>query len=245
MEQWNALAGFRGLKDPTVRRHFNNTFVAFNIDWGDQGMMMSNFGLEYDVVYHGFAATDLIRARLETGLPVFFFLWSPHAFNIRYSLNRIQLPAYSPKQLREGLSDFPTDVLEKVAWKGLADLAPAVAELYMRLRMDNAAQESMLATIEGDGLSVMQSACAWLRKKENAAVWRAWLPAEKHACDVGHYVVNQTSCAPCPAGSGSVGGTASVCVQCSPGIRRYTSILYASWVQSRARTHTHADSLHS
>jgi ABC-type proline/glycine betaine transport system substrate-binding protein len=70
---------------------------------------LSNLGLRYAVAYLGAdAATDAIRARLDTGLAALFYLWSPHPFHARYSLNRIQLPAYTPALFARGLSDFPT-----------------------------------------------------------------------------------------------------------------------------------------
>ena len=35
VELWHSLAGYRGLKDPAVVRHFNGTFFSFERDWGD------------------------------------------------------------------------------------------------------------------------------------------------------------------------------------------------------------------
>ncbi len=218
VERWNTLAGWRGLRDLAVRQYFNGTFLAFEKDWGDEELRMSNLGLLYDVRYLGAdAASDLIRARLDADLPTFFYLWSPHPLNARYSLNRIQLPAYTPALFKQGLSDYPTDVLEKVASKQLAGLTPAVAELYSHFQIDNFAQESMLAMIDVEGLSAMEAVCTWMRKEENAALWKAWVPAEKRTCDAGNFAVEETSCAPCPRGSGSIGGTVTACVHCSAG----------------------------
>jgi hypothetical protein len=217
VERWNSVAGWRGLRDPAVLQYFNGTFLAFEKDWGDEELRMSNLGLLYDVRYLGAdTASDLIRARLDADLPTFFYLWSPHPLNARYRLNRIQLPAYSTL-FEQGLSDYPIDVLEKVASKQLAVLTPAVAELYARFEIENSAQESIMASIDGEGSSAMEAVCTWMQKDENAAVWKAWLPVEKPICDDGHYMVNATSCAPCLPGSGSIGGTATACARCSAG----------------------------
>jgi hypothetical protein len=220
VDRWNALAGYRGLRDPQVRRHFNGTFLAFEAEgWGPNKELLTNLDLRYDVAYLGAAAAaDAIRARLDAGLATFFYLWSPHAFNARYSLNRIQLPAYTPALFKLGLSDYPTDVLEKVAAKTLSEHASDVAKVYSLFRIDNLAQESMLAAIDS-GLSAMQATCAWMRKEENAAVWTAWFPVATLACDPGNYAVDESSCAPCPAGSASVGGAVSTCTSCSAGKR--------------------------
>jgi glycine betaine/proline transport system substrate-binding protein len=217
VDRWNALAGYRGLRDPEVRRHFSGSFLAFERSWGPNQELMTNLDLRYDIAYLGAdRAADAIRARLDAGLATFVYLWSPHAFNSRYSLNRIQLPPYSPLQFEHGLSDYPMDVLEKVGAKTLSERTPDVAELYTRFFIDNSAQESMLAAMDS-GLSAMQAACTWMRTEENAAIWGAWLPVTKLACDPGNYAVDKSSCASCPAGSASVGGAVSTCTSCSAG----------------------------
>jgi ABC-type proline/glycine betaine transport system substrate-binding protein len=178
---------------------------------------MTNLNLPFEMDYLGASVAEgVIRARLDAGLPALFYLWSPHALNARYSLNRIQLPAYTPGLFDHGLSDYPTDVLEKVAAKTLSEHAPDVAKLYSLFWIDNSAQESMLAEIDS-GLSAMQATCAWMQKEENAAVWTAWLPVAKLACGPGNYAVDESNCAPCPAGSASVGGAVSTCTSCSAG----------------------------
>jgi hypothetical protein len=220
VERWNALAGYRGLSDPAVRRHFNNTFLAFEADgWGPNQELMTNLDLRYDVAYLGAdAASEVLRDKLAAGFPAFFFLWSPHELNARFHLNRIQLPAYVPALFQRGLSDFPFDVVEKIAAKTFSELFPEVAELYSRFQIDNSAQESMLAAIDS-GLSALQATCAWMQNEENSAIWGAWLPiAAKLACDAGTYAVNESTCLPCPSGSGSIGGAVSACTLCSAGM---------------------------
>ncbi len=221
MDRWNALAGYRGLKDPAVTHYFNGTFFAFEAEgWGPNLELMTNLGLPYEVVFLGAgAAPNAIQARLDAGVPAFFFLWSPHGFNVRYGLNRIQLPVYTPQRFDQGRSDYPTDVLEKVGSTTLSAHTPHVAELYSRFEIDNSAQESMLARMDAEGLSAMQAVCSWMREDEKAALWRAWVPAEKVTCGAGHYDLNETSCAPCMPGSSSIGGAATACLECSAGAR--------------------------
>jgi hypothetical protein len=231
VERWNALAGWRGLKDPAVRDHFNGTVLAFFADWWSPEPFLKKMDLHYDVAYLLGAAEVVIRARLDAGLPALFSLWSPHAFVERYRLTRIELPAYNPALFGRGASDFPIDVVEKVAWKQLAYLVPAVAEFYSRFRIDNSAQESMLAKIDAEGVSVMEAACAWIRQEENAAALGTWLSvpvAGAEGCVAGNYALNATSCEPCLPGSASIGGVAAKCVQCSAG----TKDLPNPWVDS-------------
>ncbi len=134
MERFNSLAGFRGLKDPAVRKHFSNTFIAFEKEgWGPNQELMMNLDVGYEVTYVGAgAAPNVILARLERGLPSLFFLWTPHPLNSRFRTNRIALPDYRPDLFEKGRSDYPTDVLEKVASKKLGEFAPDVAKFYAR-----------------------------------------------------------------------------------------------------------------
>ena len=54
LERWPALAGWRGLRDPEVKQHFNKTIYAFEPDWG---------GKEEDL----YARTHM-RARTHKGM---------------------------------------------------------------------------------------------------------------------------------------------------------------------------------
>jgi hypothetical protein len=179
--------------------------------------MFANLGLDYDVDFLGAgAAADAIKARLAGGVPTLFYLWSPHALNAQYILNRIQLPAYSAEGFELGLTDYPVDVLEKVGSKRLSELTPDVAKLYSRFQMDNSAQESMLMQLDGHGQSAAQAVCAWVRKEANAAIWQAWIPNEEFTCSFGQ-IENKSECIECPAGSGSLGGSQTECELCAAG----------------------------
>jgi hypothetical protein len=160
----------------------------------------------------------VIKARLAGGVPSLFYLWSPHALNAQYILNRIQLPAYSAERFELGLTDYPVDVLEKVGSKRLSRLTPDVAKLYSRFQMDNAAQESMLMQLDGHGLSAVQAVCAWVRNETNTAIWQAWIPNEEFTCSLGQ-IENKSECIECPAGSGSLGGRQTECELCAAGTR--------------------------
>ena len=218
VEQFTSIAGWRGLRDPDVRRLFNGTFHAVFEDWGPNRELIAQLRLPFDIVYHGTGWVDVLRHRLDADVPSLFYLWSPHPFNARYGLSRIELPTYTPSLFKAGRSDYPTDVLEKVGSKELAVFAPAVAKLYTNFFLDTSAQESMLAAIDAGELSAMQAACGWMRQQENEEVWRAWFPVEKLTCDPGKYAAGASSCTACPPGSGSVGGAATACVQCSAGM---------------------------
>ena len=217
VERWLGLAGWRGLRDAHVAEYFNFSFVAFEESWGPNQPLLTNLGLPYNVEYVGAdKAAGTIKARLDADVPVFFYLWTPHPMNARYSLNRIQLPTYSPERFGRGRSDYPTDVLEKVGSKRLAELAPDVATLYSSYHITNDVLEAMLATMDIRGLSVAQAVCEWMRQEESRTIWQEWLPSELLACSVGS-IINGSDCQACRAGSGSLGGSATACTLCAPG----------------------------
>ena len=217
VERWVGLAGWRGLRDAHVAEYFNYSFIAFEESWGPNQPLLANLGLAYNVEYVGAdKAAGTIKARLDADVPVFFYLWTPHPLNARYSLNRIQLPTYSAERFGQGRSDYPIDVLEKAGSKRLAELAPDVATLYSRYQITNDVQEAMLVTMDIRGLSVAQAVCEWMRQEESRTIWQEWLPSEHPACSVGS-IINGSDCQACPAGSGSLGGSATACTLCAPG----------------------------
>ena len=118
-----------------------------------------------------------LKMRLDAGLPTLFYLWTPHRFVAVHRLHRIQLPMYTTKGFGEGKTDYPSEVLEKVASSQLASVAPRVKQLVARFQLENSAQESMIART-AEGRSVFQASCEWLKSPDNERVWSRWMPAE-------------------------------------------------------------------
>jgi hypothetical protein len=222
------------LRDPAVRSHFNDTLFAFEASgWGPNEAMMSNFGLFYTVVVLGAGAAEArIKAMLQSGQPALFYLWTPHAMFANFKLHRVDLPAFRPELFAAARSDYPTDVLEKVAARRLGQIAPLVQQLYSRFRLDNGAQESMMGAVDDGGLSVKQVTCNWLTAPENALTWRAWLPSEQPQCAAGQHLNESessglSSCSTCPAGFVSEGGTVTACTMCERGALANPAIMRA------------------
>jgi hypothetical protein len=243
LERWPALAGYRGLRDADVHRHFNGTlysFGAYGVDsdtWGPQEEMLRGLGLEYRVVWMGTSEESeaLIKSRLEAGMPMLFYLWDPHPLIDQYKLSRIQLPRYEGLDpYLEGKTDFPIDVLEKVFSTKLASFAPEVHDFYFRFRIDNAVQRQIMRAVDSEGLSMLQATCAWLRTPANAERWGRWLKSDV-TCAIGSYLVNDTSCELCPKGSGSLGGRLTECTKCAAG----ALLLFCMSAQDRIHTHPH------
>ena len=225
---WPALAGWRGLLDPAVRSHYNGTLFCFgtagvdSVLWGPQDALMRSLRLGYDIVWMGSAEDSeaTLKARLDSGLPTLFFLWSPHQFLSQYALSRIQLPTYSAERYAAYSSDFPFELLEKAAFKNLAQMAPRVYDLYCRFRLDNAVQEILLQAVSIGGQSIMQAACGWLRNPSNSAQWATWIPLQQ--CEIGEYLdASNETCLSCPSGSGSMGGRIATCTACAAGECRH------------------------
>jgi hypothetical protein len=109
-----------------------------------------------------------------------FYLWSPHSLNAQFNLSRINLPPYTTQAVfEEGRSDFPTNVLEKLAAKQLAEISPGLQTLYAHFTIDTATQERLMSAIEVGGQTAMQAVCGWLTTEQNAGVWRRWLPSNE------------------------------------------------------------------
>ena len=227
MEKWWELAGWRGLKTRAVRDNFDGTFHAFGSGkqgdgWGAQAEIMHNLNLSYAIDWMGDRAESVLRERLSKGLSTFFYLWDPHSFLSMYPLNRITLPTYKNKAMfSQNMTDFPPDILEKVASRHLAKLAPKVFQMYSRFSLENNDQVEMLDNTEKLG-STMLAACAWLQNPGHTSAWQnGWLPAEEFTCPAGRYLsdaVGGEHCYPCPQGSHGTGGRSTTCSSCAPGV---------------------------
>ena len=222
--------------DPAVVQYFNATFHAFSPGWGPTATQMQSLGVHYDIVYDK-GADAWVASQLRARAPAFFFLYSPHQLLAQFELNRIQLPTYSVARFAKGVGDFPLDVLEKarhttatrvvlyatrlswqVASRNLAEIAPSALALLGRFEIDNAVQESIMASIDVERGSAIQASCAWLRNEQNRATWQAWLPP--FSCQVGEFVVDADEryperCQRCPKGFSSARGLK--CTPCAAG----------------------------
>ena len=223
LNMWWDLAGWRGLQTPAVREHFSNTFYSFggpdDTDWGPNADLMKNLNLNYTLNFMGENADAILADRLRSVLPTLLYLWSPHPLLAMYQLNRISLPTYKNQALfDQGITDFPTDTLEKVASKTLAELAPRVYQMYSRFGLENSDQVDMLDNAERLG-STMQAACAWLTSPEHVDTWRGWIPEEEFTCNTGQYMIDGAvpRCEDCPKGTKGAGGKVTTCTSCAPG----------------------------
>ena len=224
VEKTPAVAGWRGLKDPEVEHAFNMTWYGLTPDWGPNEALFKNLGLGYRIIWGGdeAAATTLYKSMLNGGQSVVFYLWSPHAMLAQYRLSRIQLPEYSSHGFHEGKTDYPPDVLDKVASKTLAKLAPQVYQLYSRFNVEATDQQEIMSTVATSNLTMMQAVCKWLESPINKGKLRSWIPEEQFTCKAGQYTssdnhFHQKRCEPCRAGSYSSSGVTTECTICSAG----------------------------
>jgi hypothetical protein len=174
-DDFPAILGYRGLRDPAVARRFN--YTIFNVQpnlYKEQveqirGLGLNNNSLDPDasMSWHVENTTlEALREKLNTRpeIPTLFFLWEPHAILKQYKIGRVNLPAYTDQmQFDLGKSDWKRDIVEKLVSPNLFTLAPDVHQLVSRFSLTNAQQQSMMAEVTANGSSVFTAACNWLR----------------------------------------------------------------------------------
>lgn len=185
-----ALASWEGFADPDVAAQFSTA------ESGDKGQLLigdpsyvsfeehiiNNLGLDFQVVTGGgeaalIAAVDSAFSRED---PLLFYWWTPHVIQAKFDLTRIELPAVTDECLDAQANnpeavdcDYPEDVLLKIVWPGLEELAPDAYQFLLNFNYTNDDQVFMLGKID-EGMSVDEAAQAWI--DENEDVWRAWIP---------------------------------------------------------------------
>ncbi len=188
VEQYPELATWEGYRDPELAKLFataetgdKGQFLAGDPSWVSYDEdIIRNLGLELQVVYAGseeaiLAALDAAYSRQE---PILFYFWTPHSIFARYDLTRVELPPYSDEcyaRADEGGvdCDYPPDVLFKIGWPQLKEVAPEAYTLLKNFAYSNEDQIGMIAAVEVDGKSPEEAAAAWMA--ENESVWRSWL----------------------------------------------------------------------
>ena len=173
VEQYPALATAEGFQDPELAGlfataetgdlgqilHGDPSWVTFEQD------IIDDLGLHLEIVYAGseealLAAFDGAFARND---PVLSYFWTPHSAFNTFDLVELELP---PEY-------YGSEDLFKIVWAGLEEGAPAAWALLHNFNYATADQVTMLAAIEGAGMSVDEAAADWIAANES--VWSAWL----------------------------------------------------------------------
>jgi glycine betaine/proline transport system substrate-binding protein len=157
-------------------------FLAGDPSWVQYDSdIIANLGMNFQVVQAGseeaiLAALDAAYSRQE---PILFYFWTPHSIHAKYELTEVKLPDHNEacyaKAESHGIDcDYPSDVLFKVFWSGLASAAPDAYALLKNMSYDTKTQISMIAAVELEGKSIEEAAQAWV--DANESVWSAWTP---------------------------------------------------------------------
>jgi glycine betaine/proline transport system substrate-binding protein len=189
LDEHPELATWEGLAQP------ENAQLFATAESGDQGQFLTgdpswtqyeddiitNLGLNFKIVAAG--SEEAILAALDSAYsreaPLLFYFWTPHSAHARYALTEVALPPYSDECYATAAEggvdcDYPSDVLFKIFWGGLAEAAPDAYALLKNISYSTEEQIGMIAAVELDGVSVEDAARAWL--DANEATWQSWLP---------------------------------------------------------------------
>ena len=94
------------------------------------------------------------------------------------------------------------------------DMKESIRTMNYVLEADGIMRGRRMGTYSGLNREYSAAPYAVIWPGGSSAMPVAWL-----SCEIGSYLVQQSLCEPCPAGSRSVGGTVTSCQQCSAGLR--------------------------
>ena len=106
LDTWPALAGWRGLRDPSLVSALGYTLYVVT-DESDQAIgwlrnLVNNLELNLTVfVFDDDVELSWLSDRLNYSIPTLFYLWTPHPLLQKFQLNRIQLPEYEKAAFEE------------------------------------------------------------------------------------------------------------------------------------------------
>lgn len=190
LDEYPQLATWEGFRDPEIAALFATA------ESGDKGQLLigdpsyvsfeehiiNNLGLDFQVVTGGGEAAliSAVESAFSRQEPLLFYWWTPHVIQAKFDLTRIELPPVTDECLDAQANnpeavdcDYPADVLLKIAWPGLKDLAPDAYQFILNFNYTNDDQVQMLGLVD-EGNSIDEAAQTWI--DEHESVWRAWIP---------------------------------------------------------------------
>ena len=179
------LATWEGLQDPNVVALFRTAdsgqkgrFLGGDPNWvqWDQ-KLIDNLGLDFTVLFAGSEAAEIsmLEEAYTQRSPILFYLWEPHWVFASHDLTLVKLPPYGDVCWSEQKCSYPSDVLFKILWPQLKDVAPDAYQFFKAFNYTDQDQVQMMDAVHG-GATVDQAARAWV--DTHAADWQAWIPAK-------------------------------------------------------------------
>lgn len=185
-EQFPETVTWEAFLDPELSREFASAetgelgrFLGTDPSYSQYDeAIIANLGLHLQVVYSGSEAATVaaLDSAVASESPIVMYWWVPTAAAAKYDLVEVELPEYTDECYADPAQvacAYPEDVLVKVAFAGLEDKDPAVANFLSRFSMTNEDQLSLLPAVEIDGEDAADVAAGWV--EENEDTWSVWL----------------------------------------------------------------------
>ena len=182
-----------------------------------------------------------VEARLDAGLPFFFYFYQPDVWLTNNpTVQRVTFPTPDFELFERGTTgaldmrptdanrvdcDSPLVMMSKWASADLQTTAPHAHAMLVKFKLLASDIEWLNAKYQNatddpnegsDGMAHYRAACAWVQ--ENYPTWSTWI--DEYACDGGYYYSRDTSqCEMCPVGTAAAGASDSRfdCVPCGKG----------------------------
>ncbi len=144
--------------------------------------LIEALGLPFQVVYSGSDAATAaeVERAVNADEPVLLYWWTPTAAIVRFDLVEVALPERTARceadiaAGRPQACDYPEEPLMKLAWPGLAALAPDLHRFLGNFELTTTDQLLLIDQVENQGISVESAAGEWI--DNNSDRWEKWLP---------------------------------------------------------------------
>ena len=109
-------------------------------------------------------------------------------------MTRVQLPAYSPLCWADSTQvdcDYPLVIPRKLAAAIAMVEFSDIATIARNFALGETEQETIMARINYDNLTLPEAACEWLKKNE--ATWKQWIPTHNQTTENTNGVSSATT----------------------------------------------------
>ena len=161
-------------------------FLDYPLDWGTTNVdRIKALGLDFVSVPSGGEGSLVaeIKSAVSRKDPLIMQFWAPHWLHAEAEMAIVNLPPHEAGCYDDaswGLNpnatydcDWELGYIKKMVWIGMEEKWPAAFRLLKNYKLNNAAQNAMMAEIDVKGRPVEEVVAEWL--DANEGTWRPWV----------------------------------------------------------------------
>ncbi len=160
----------------------NGRLITYPADWGTRSAdQVAALDLPFQPVAGGSEGAMIaeMKSAVTAELPMIMMFWQPHWVHAEIELNVVNWDSASvdcvagQDQSRGSACGFAQATVDKIVTGDFAEKWPDAYAFAQNYTLDNTVQNTLIAKVDQDGMSVEDAVAEWMGANEGT--WRAWI----------------------------------------------------------------------